>query len=335
MEQQIHFENDPEISTIYFGGGTPSLLSIPELKLILNTIKSHYKVDGAAEITMEVNPDDVSSSRLAEWLHTGINRLSVGIQTFSSEELKWMNRAHTAIDSMKCLQQINEAGFTNFSADLIYGSPFLTDELLTENVDIMASFNVPHLSCYALTVEEKTLLNDLVKKKTVSINEEHQSEQFLWLMDHLPAYGYEQYEISNFARKGFESKHNSSYWKGYPYYGFGPSAHSFDGWKTRRWNVANNALYVQLINHHTPYYEEEILSDDQQLNEQIMISLRTKDGIDLSVFNKKFGKEKTDHIISSSEKYLQSNKLIFSENKIRLTNEGKVFADGIAADLFF
>ncbi len=334
IEQQIHFENDPEISTIYFGGGTPSLLSVLELKEILQAIKNNYKVDADAEITIEVNPDDISTGRLAEWLHLGINRLSVGIQTFSSEELKWMNRAHSALDSIRCLRQINEAGFKNFSADLIYGSPFLTDEMLVENVEIMASYYVPHLSCYALTVEEKTLLHHQVKKNTIEINDAHQSNQFLWLMNHLPDFGYQQYEISNFAKAGFESKHNSSYWKGKPYYGFGPSAHSYDGKKTRRWNIANNALYIQFQHNHTAFYEEELLTDEQQLNEQIMISLRTSNGIDLDQVQKQFGKEKADLIVKNAGKYIRTDKIIFSNAVLRLTNEGRLFADGIAADLF-
>ncbi len=335
MERQVHFENDPHIATIYLGGGTPSLLSIQELRQILITIKNNFNVIEDAEITLEVNPDDIDPKRLAEWQNAGINRLSVGIQTFFSAELKWMNRAHSTVDSMRCLQQINEAGFKNFSADLIYGSPFLTHEWLIENVETMASFNVPHLSCYALTVENKTLLDHQVKKKTIEINDEHQSQQFLWLMNHLPDYGYEQYEISNFARPGFKSKHNRSYWQGKPYYGFGPSAHAFDGKQNRRWNIANNNLYMQFVKDHFLFFEEEILTEEQQLNESIMISLRTKDGINVSDLEEKYNKEKSAYILKNAQKYIDTGKLIFNQNHLMLTNEGKLFADGIASDLFF
>ena len=323
------------ISTLYFGGGTPSILNADDLKLIFDALHERFVFADDIEITLEANPDDITYIKLHEWMSLGINRLSVGIQSFVEEELIWMNRAHTSAESMACIEKIKEAGFTNFSVDLIYGSPILSDEDWKRNVAIVIEKNIPHISCYALTVEPETALDKMIAlHKKEPVNNEKQAHQFLLLMDWMEQAGYEHYEISNFAKPGLRSKHNSSYWLGEKYYAFGPAAHSFDG-NRRRWNIANNALYIQSLQQNTIPFEEEILTQTQQLNEYIMTSLRTMEGLDLDYVSKKFGEDKSRKILTASGKYESTSKLKFENSRIILTKEGKLFADGIAADLFF
>lgn len=321
------------IDTIYFGGGTPSILSKQAIQAILNTIYENFDVHKAAEITLETNPDDVNSCIVQDWLSIGINRLSLGIQSFNDAELTWMNRAHNAIHALNSIDLIQQAGFTNFSVDLIYGSPLLSHEELEKNIQYVLQKNIPHIACYALTVEEKTLLyKQIHKKKSLPIDETHQSEQFHIMVNMLEAAGYEQYEISNFAKPGYRSQHNSSYWKGIAYWGFGPSAHSFDGLASRRWNVANNALYIQSIENNLIPYEEEILTPTQQLNEQIMIGLRTMEGISLKKLEARFGVQQ--QLLAQAKTYIATGQIKVVEGHLMLSKEGKFFADGIASDLF-
>ncbi|MEO6404138.1 MAG: radical SAM family heme chaperone HemW [Ferruginibacter sp.] len=323
------------IETVYLGGGTPSLLSGDELTSILNAIKNSYGIAETVEITLEANPDDVSQAALDCWQNIGINRLSLGIQSFIGEELKWMNRAHDASQAIQSLQWIKQAGFLNYSVDLIYGSPLLSNEDFKKNADTIFQFSVPHISCYALTVEPKTVLNKLIQtKKSVPINPDKQAEQFELLMQWMNENGYEHYEISNFAKPGMRSQHNSSYWQGKPYYGFGPSAHSYNGNGARRWNIANNALYIQSIEKKLIPFGEEILSDQQQINEFIMIRLRTAEGIGLETIQSLFGKKYQVTILRSAEKFISAGTLIIDNNHLKLTTEGKFLADGIAAALF-
>jgi oxygen-independent coproporphyrinogen III oxidase len=329
------------ISTFYFGGGTPSILSIYELKTIFEAIQKRFLFADDIEITLEANPDDITDIKLQEWKAIGINRLSVGIQSFLEEELKWMNRVHTSAESLMCIDKIREAGFTNFSVDLIYGSPVLSDDDWKKNVAIVIEKNIPHISCYALTVEPKTALAKMITlNKKEPADAEKQARQFLLLMDWMEKAGYEHYEISNFAKPGLRSKHNSSYWSQTPagpgesYYAFGPAAHAFDG-RRRRWNIANNALYIQSLQHGTIPFEEEILTKTQQLNEYIMTSLRTMEGLDLDFVSNIFGEEKSNAIKTAGNKYISTGKLKSINNKLILSREGKLFADGIAADLFF
>jgi oxygen-independent coproporphyrinogen III oxidase len=325
-----------EIETLYFGGGTPSLLSEDELKLIFTALNKRFVFNPAIEITLEANPDDINEHSLTLWKQIGINRLSVGLQSFNNDELKWMNRTHTAAESLHCIDLIKAAGYTNFSIDLIYGSPLLSNEDWIKNIQIVTEKKVPHISCYALTVEPKTALAHYIAKDNhLQIDEEKQANQFSLLVDELNKAGYEHYEISNFAKPNYRSKHNSSYWQGKAYFGFGPSAHSFNGVNTRRWNIANNALYIQSIQKNIPYYEEEKLTATQQLNEYIMTAIRTIEGIDLENVKQKFGEEKCIALIEKSKKYFETKKLETINLKLALTNEGKFFADGIAADLFF
>lgn len=321
------------IDTIYFGGGTPSILSKQAIQDILNAIYENFDVHTAAEITLEANPDDVNSSIVQDWLSIGINRLSLGIQSFNDAELTWMNRAHNALHALNSIDLIQQAGFTNFSVDLIYGSPLLSHEELQKNIQYVLQKNIPHIACYALTVEEKTLLyKQIHKKKSLPIDETHQSEQFHIMVKMLEAAGYEQYEISNFAKPGYRSQHNSSYWKGIAYWGFGPSAHSFDGLAIRRWNVANNALYIQSIENNLIPYEEEILTSTQQLNEQIMIGLRTLEGISLKKLEDRFGIQQ--QLLAQAKTYIATGQIKVVNGHLMLSKEGKFFADGIAADLF-
>jgi oxygen-independent coproporphyrinogen-3 oxidase len=246
-----------------------------------------------------------------------------------------MNRAHNAAESLQCIDKIKAAGFTNFSVDLIYGSPILSDEDWKRNVDIVIEKNIPHISCYALTVEPKTALDKMISQhKKEPVDPEKQASQFLLLMDWMQRAGYEHYEISNFAKPGLRSKHNSSYWLGESYYAFGPAAHAYDG-KRRRWNIANNSLYIQSLKNNVIPFEEEVLTETQLLNEYIMTSLRTKEGLDLNHVSNLFGEQKSSLIRSSTDKYISSGKLQNINSKIILTKEGKLFADGIAADLFF
>jgi oxygen-independent coproporphyrinogen-3 oxidase len=333
IDLQKNFLQGDAIETIYFGGGTPSLLNIEDLRLLINKIRSVYKVEPGAEITLEANPDDITKEKLLAWKETDINRLSLGVQSFLEEDLAWMNRAHTARQAIDNLQlAIKE--FSNISVDLIYGSPFLSDEQWEKNVSIAINYNIPHLSCYALTVEEKTALQKSIALKTSpDIDTDKQARQFLLLMQWLKQYGYEHYEVSNFAKPGFRSRHNSSYWEGKKYLGVGPSAHSYDG-VVRRWNVANNVKYITAVNKGTLEGEAEQLTETEKLNEYIMISLRTMEGLDLEKIKTAWGDDKVKQM-SKRIILLKENNLVKEKDAIiQLTDEGMLMADGIAADLF-
>jgi oxygen-independent coproporphyrinogen III oxidase len=325
-----------QIESIYMGGGTPSLLAPDEMYEILQTVQQNFTVKKAAEITLEANPDDITKELLMQWQQMGINRLSLGVQSFNEAELKWMNRAHNAAQSIQSIDDIMDAGFINFSIDLIYGSPLLSNEDFIANIKRVLKKNIPHVSAYALTVEPKTALHSLIsKKKSAPVDEVRQAEQFDILVTMMEDAGYEQYEISNFARPGFRSRHNSSYWQGKRYDGFGPAAHSFDGNNIRRWNIANNAMYIKSIEKNIIPFTEEMLSSTQRLNEYIMISLRTMEGLDLEKVKTEYGENFSETIFETAQKYLNDNKLGTFNSKLVLTKEGKFFADGIAAGLFF
>ena len=335
IEMETNFIVDDQIETIYFGGGTPSLLNEHELEIIFKALQQKYAIQQNAEITLEANPDDVNKTALEIWKRLRINRLSVGLQSFNEAELKWMNRAHNASQSLQCLNDIQNAGFTNFSVDLIYGSPLQTNEDLKRNIEIITSKNIPHVSCYALTVEPNTLLNkNINEKKSAAVSSDKQAEQFYILLKMLQNAGYEQYEISSFCKPGFRSKHNSSYWQGKPYFGFGPSAHSFNGFNKRRWNISNNSLYIQSLEKNTIPYEEEILTPAQRLNEYIMTALRTSAGINLNYVVRVFDQKYKDQILNIAQKFIKSGRLLLENESLKLTKEGMFFADGIAGDLF-
>jgi oxygen-independent coproporphyrinogen-3 oxidase len=337
--QKGYLENET-IETIYFGGGTPSLLNIEDLILIIEKIKSVLLVSNGAEITLEANPDDITENKLTEWKGVGINRLSIGIQSFFEEDLQWMNRAHNAQQAIGSLQ-LAVKHFDNITIDLIYGTPQLTNEKWKQNVSTAIALNIPHLSCYALTVEPKTPLDKMIRQhKSEDINPDKQSEQFLSLMQWLEEAGYEHYEISNFAklacpagRPGWRSRHNSSYWQGKKYLGLGPSAHSFDG-TSRQWNVSNNNIYIESVNKGIIPFEKEVLTETQKLNEYIMTSLRTTEGIRLEAMGNEL--RATDkELLSKSKKFIDAGLMKLENNSLILTREGKLLADGIAAGLFF
>ena len=328
-----YLQEEP-IETIYFGGGTPSLLEEIELNSIMNYIYRQFNISDNAEITFEANPDDITREKLIIWRRSRINRLSIGVQSFFDDDLKWMNRAHSAQQSTQSILMAQEQGLANLNIDLIYGGPTLNDEKWEANFQRAVTLNIPHLSCYALTVEPKTALEKMIAQhKIENVDSEKQASQFLLLADWATAAGYEQYEISNFAKPGMRSKHNSAYWQGKKYLGLGPSAHSFNG-NSRQWNVANNSLYIQSIQKEVLPVEIETLTLIQQMNEYIMTSLRTKEGMDLEFITKRFGPKPVARIVQQAKKYLDDGKISTAGNRIQLTRTGKLFADGIASDLF-
>jgi oxygen-independent coproporphyrinogen-3 oxidase len=331
---QSHYLENKPVSTIYFGGGTPSLLTAEELQDLLQTIYTLYVVNANAEITLEANPDDITPEKLNSWNQIGINRLSIGIQSFFEEELVWMNRAHTNNQAHQCIEWSLAAGFHNITIDLIYGSPLLSDEMWEQNVKKAIAYGIPHLSCYALTVEEKTPLHKHIDlKRKADVDPDKQGHQFLLLMQWLKAEGYEHYEVSNFAKPGFRSRHNSAYWKGQPYLGIGPSAHSFNG-SERQWNIANNKQYMHSIQQDLVPFEKELLSPTDQLNEFLMISLRTKEGIDLARLSHQWGWKEKERVVKETIHFINNGVMIREENQLRLTESGMPLADGIASQLF-
>jgi oxygen-independent coproporphyrinogen-3 oxidase len=326
---------EKSVETVYFGGGTPSLLESDEIKAIMDALQVNYLISSDTECTLEANPDDITTSGVKAWMQAGINRLSLGVQSFDDAELGWMNRAHAASQSLQSIDEIQEAGMQNFSVDLIFGSPLQSQDSLEKNTQLITSKKIKHISCYALTVEPRTVLFQQVKKgQTADTNPEQQANDFLFLMNYLQDAGYEHYEISNYALPGYRSKHNSSYWQGLPYLGLGPSAHGYDGINKRRWNIANNSSYIhELLNNRLPF-EEETLEPVQQLNEYIMTALRTAEGISLERVSNKFGDTKAE-ALKNKVSGLNPESISVNEGKIILSNAGKLFADGLASSLFF
>ncbi|WP_243647798.1 radical SAM family heme chaperone HemW [Flaviaesturariibacter flavus] len=322
------------VETIYFGGGTPSLLSERELDTILESLRRHYPITADAEITLEANPDDIDPARLAAWKRSGVNRLSIGVQSFFEEELRWMNRAHSAAHARSCIEQSLAAGFSNMTIDLIYGSPLLSDEGWKTNVDIATGYGIPHLSCYALTVEERTPLHkQIARSEKTDVDNDKQARQFLLLMQWLKERGYEHYEVSNFAKPGYRSQHNSAYWKGIPYLGLGPSAHSYNG-RERSWNIANNNTYIRALSEGSLPAEAETLTRNQRLNEYLMISLRTLEGIDLARVQEQATAGETSGIEKQLNVFLREGLVKKTGSGFALTDEGMLRADGLAAELF-
>jgi oxygen-independent coproporphyrinogen-3 oxidase len=325
---------DEKIETIYFGGGTPSLLAENEITDILDAIQKNYNVDNNAEITLEANPDDINSEKLIAWKESGINRLSIGIQSFVDRDLIWMNRAHNAEQALKSIVLAKEAGFDNFSIDLIFGTPGLVDDEWQKNIAMAVDLDIPHISSYALTVEPKTALQKMIElKKKENTDNETQARQFVILMNTLRNAGYEHYEISNFAKPGYRSRHNSSYWKGEKYVGIGPSAHSFNG-NERSWNKANNMIYIKSLQKNIIPFEKEILTEIQKLNEYVMTSLRTMEGMDLDFIEKKFSVSEKNRIQNLLHSKVKKEYFLQEKNEVILIDEGKLFADLISVTLF-
>jgi oxygen-independent coproporphyrinogen-3 oxidase len=326
--------NSSAILTLYFGGGTPSILSKIEFKEVIKKLKESIDLSQLIEFTIEVNPDDITQEKLDFWLENGVNRLSIGTQSFRDSDLKLMNRAHSGNEALNSIHLAKKAGFSNISIDLIYGIPGLNNSNWIENLEKVVSLGIPHVSSYCLTVEEKTALSHLIKTKKIAIpDEEIASEQFLIMIDYLEKYGIHQYEISNFSKIGMESKHNKSYWSGELYHGLGPGAHSFNG-ENRYWNISNNQQYFKSIEQGIIPEEIEILSLENKYNELIMTSLRTREGIDMERMSKLFSNEIISDFEKNINKWINSGKIIKLENQYILSKEGRFFADGIASDLF-
>ncbi|RKS26724.1 oxygen-independent coproporphyrinogen-3 oxidase [Flavobacterium endophyticum] len=330
--RKSEFDNEI-VETIYFGGGTPSVLSISELRFLINAVYENFNVAENPEITLEANPDDLSEDQIIEFSKNRINRLSIGIQSFFEEDLKMMNRAHNAEEAKKSLE-IATQYFDNISIDLIYGIPGMTNEMWKQNIETALCYGVPHISSYALTVEPKTALKKLIQTGKISEpKDDVAQEHFMILVDTLQENGFIHYELSNFGKENYFSKNNSAYWLGKKYIGIGPSAHSYDG-ISRSWNMANNALYLKEIEANNLPNEIEILSQTDRYNEYIMTGLRTIWGVSLNRIEKEFGESKLRYLQKQSEKFL-SDGLLSIENKIlKTTPKGKFLADGIASDLF-
>lgn len=322
------------IETIYFGGGTPSLLEEAQLKEILAAIDANFKKADVIECTLEANPDDMHPSKIAAWKKIGINRLSIGIQSFQASALTWMNRAHTVEQSHAAIQMALDAGIDNLSIDLIYGTPSLSDQALMADLDWIAHYQIKHVSCYALTVEDKTALKKSIEKGQIeNIDSEKQARHFEIVCARLKTMGLEHYEISNFAKPGFRSQHNSHYWSGETYLGLGPSAHSFNT-ISRQWNIANNALYIKSIAQGQLNFEIELLTEANRYNEYMMTSLRRIEGFDLDLIAAKFGNRYYEHSIAIINEMEPRNIFNQNGNQYSLKDEAKFLADGIASDFF-
>ena len=321
------------IETIYFGGGTPSLLSPDEIESILKTIYNDFEVVLNPEITLEVNPDDIDESYLRAIKTLGVNRLSIGIQSFFSHDLNLMNRSHDAYQAEKVLELVSKY-FKNFSVDLIYGTPGLTNEWWIKNIDTVLKYNAPHISSYALTVEKDTALNHFINKGVVKpVSDKQSQEQFQILIDKLIHEGFIHYELSNFGKPNMFSKNNSSYWNGGLYIGIGPSAHSYNG-KTRSWNIANNLKYISAISKGMLPSEAEILSKTDRYNERIMTGLRTMWGVSFKQIEKDFGEDYLVYLKNCSKSFVETGMLVIDTDALIATSKGKFLVDGIASDLF-
>ncbi len=327
-------QSENEIETIYFGGGTPSVLSNEEINFLISEVYKNYNVVENPEITLEANPDDLSAERIFELSKSPINRLSIGIQSFYEEDLKMMNRAHNSAEAIKCLQEATKY-FDNISLDLIYGIPGLTDEMWKKNIEKALSFGIPHISSYALTVEPKTALSKLIQTgKIAEPQDEVASNHFMILVDMLQKNGFIHYELSNFGKENYFSKNNSAYWLGKKYIGIGPSAHSYDGVK-RGWNIANNSLYLKAIQNNELPIETEILTISDRYNEYIMTGLRTIWGVSLDRIENEFGAEYLKYLLEQSQKFLNDDLLFIENNILKPTPKGNFLTDGIASDLFY
>ena len=324
----------PEITSIYFGGGTPSLLSYAEIQLIFETLQQHFLIAATAEITMECNPDDLTPTKIEELKRTLINRLSIGVQSFFDDDLQLMNRAHNTGQAHQSIALAAAAGFENITIDLMYALPTLTDDKWIKNLETAFALPINHISCYNLTVEEQTALAHLITAgKVPAIDENRAINQFEILQNMAAQHGFKHYEISNFAKAGKYSLHNSSYWKGNSYVGFGPSAHSFNG-TSRQWNIANNQLYNTALLKGETIFEKENLSVDTQYNEYVMTGLRTMWGADLNYINTKFGAVYSAHFTTNVLQFLNTSEVIKTENIFTLSAKGKLIADAVAAQLF-
>lgn len=335
LEQRKDYLGNQTIETIYFGGGTPSMLSEYELSSLLDKIFSLFTIAANAEITLEANPDDLDPAKTLMLQRSAVNRLSIGIQSFYEEDLRWMNRAHTAVEAENSIRDVQSAGFENLSIDLIYGYPLLTDAKWAANISKAASLGIQHLSCYSMTVEPATALDLFVKKgKTPAMDEEQSARQFEYLVHKVPEFGIFPYEISNFSIPGFHSRHNSNYWNGIDYLGIGPSAHSFNQ-VSRESNIASNRLYIKMMNEGKGARTmNELLSKADQLNELIMTSIRTRAGLDLNVVETRFGRQSRTDLEAQLPEFIARGWAGVSGSRLSLSTEGLKFCNLISAELF-
>jgi len=335
LELQQGYLGGAAIQSVYFGGGTPSLLEISELEQIFNKINQIHRVAPDAEITLEANPDDLTPEKLRDLKnYTPVNRLSIGIQSFADEDLRWMNRAHTSAHARACLDDALSIGFHDLTIDLIYGAPTTPDAQWADNLRLAFEYDIPHLSCYCLTVEEGTALGTFIRRgQQPPVDEDRAARQFEMLMEAAAAKGYEHYEISNFAKPGRYARHNTNYWRSAPYLGVGPSAHSFDG-VSRQWNVANNAQYINQLSEGKIPFEREELTPMQCYNEYVMTSLRTMWGTDLEKIMA-MGEGFAQHFETEARTFLEIGVLEQEGQTFRLSRAGKLLADRVAMELFF
>ncbi len=338
LKEEIRLQHDYlaglEIGSIYIGGGTPSFAEGSRIAEIIGNIKAAYPVAPDAEVTVEINPDDADVSKLRLLMDSGVNRISIGIQSFSDQDLVYLNRVHSARQSMDSIRLVQDIGFTNISIDLIYGIPTLPNSQWEKNLELALRSGVPHISAYSLTVEPKTGLDVLLRKHAISPpREEDAVEHFKILTERMGQNGFVHYEISNFCKEGYYSVHNSNYWKDVHYLGLGPSAHSYNG-VSRQWNVSGVERYIEGIRKKEPQIELEYLTPDQKFNEYVMVSLRTIWGCDIQQMTGTFGQEKVSQFLGRVKRYLLSGEMERTGNKLFLTRAGMLFADAIASDLF-
>ncbi|HBV17923.1 radical SAM family heme chaperone HemW [Chryseobacterium carnipullorum] len=323
------------LQSLYFGGGTPSILSADEITSMIDEVLKYFSFDRDIEVTLEANPDDLDKNFLQQLSKSPVNRLSIGTQSFFNEDLKLMNRAHNASEAEGSIKRAQDFGFENLSIDLIYGSPTSNLEIWKENLNKTIALEVPHISSYALTVEPKTALESWIAKgKVASPREEEQNKEFYYLSDFLKDNGFDHYEVSNFAKPGFYSRHNSAYWKYKEYLGIGPSAHSYNGFDVRSWNVANNQQYIKKLHTGILAKEEEILSQNDQFNEMIMIGLRTIWGVDIESLKSKFDVRTYEHFQHEIQTKIEEGILVIENNHLKIPEKHWFMADGIASDLF-
>jgi len=323
------------LETIYFGGGTPSILIDTELGMLFDTVSKHFNILNDAEITLEANPDDLTAAKIRSLRNSPVNRLSIGVQSFDDHDLKLMNRAHNSSEAERSIKSAQDAGLINITADLIYGLPGQTTRAWQTNIEKMIQLEVPHLSSYCLTVEPKTALAKFVKAgKIIPSGDNVTSDHFDKLIELTELCGYENYEISNFAKEGFIAVHNSSYWKGKAYLGVGPSAHSYDG-TTRRWNVANNMSYLKAITEGKTSYESETLTVSERYNERVMLGLRAKWGVNLADISNEFGSDYVNYFKENIRLWVASGDVIVNNDVYTLSKKGKLLADRIASSAFY
>lgn len=327
--------DSPLLESIYFGGGTPSILSADEIQKLVDHCFALYQPSSSMEITLEANPDDLTENKVKALSKTDINRFSIGVQSFFEEDLKWMNRAHNHQEADTCIKRAQDHGFENLNIDLIYGYPLLTQQKFLSNIKKVIQLEIPHVSAYSMTVESRTQLGKNVKKGIDKpMNDEQSIEHFEMLQENLRNAGFHHYEISNWALPGLEARHNSNYWKGKPYLGIGPSAHSFDGKKSRKWNIRSNSRYIEDILEKGQAYEEEILTAKDKINELIMTQLRTSWGLSLQEIEALSNSRVREIIEKDAHAFIESQEIIMENEVLFLTPEGKLMADFIAAELF-